>query len=209
MRTDHVAARGALRHVFASTFAFVLSMLGMVVLGLGIVVGPVGAVLGTAFPALLAWQWRRLPRQVLEVDGAAGMLRHGLDGAETVALDAIAGGIVQRTGGTTYRGIRTGADVEHWLLVGHDGRALQRIDGRGFSTADLTAVRSRIGGTWMSVAQARRDGMLPVDAPWHMRHPGAHAAMLVAVVVVTIALALGTWALLARIGRDAFLWPWW
>lgn len=209
MDARSVVAHGSLRHVFASTFAFVLAMAGMVVLAIGVVVGPVGAVLGTVFPGLLVWQWRRLPRRTLEVDRTAGVLRHGRDGEETVALGAIAGGVVQRTRGSTYRGIRTGADVERWLLVGQDGRTVGQVDGRGFSSDDLATVRASIGGTWLSVAEARRAGLLPLDAPWHMQHPGAHAAVLAGVVVATFALLLGAWALLARVGRDAFLWPWW
>jgi hypothetical protein len=211
MTRSSSSARGSVRHVFASRLAAVLATLGCVVLGAGIVIGPVGAVIGVATLGLLVWQWRALPRRVLVVDapGPDARVRHGRDGERSVRLADVAGGIVQRTQGTTYRGIRTGADVERWLLVGHDGRALDLVDGRGLASDDLLEARSRIGGVWMSTREAHARGLLPHDAPWHMRRPRASRVVALTAGAVTLVLLLAAWALLADVGRAAFLWPWW
>lgn len=208
---DPLVVRGSVRHLFASRAIAVLAALGMVVLGAGILIGPVGAVIGIATLGLLAWQWRSLPRYVLVVDapGPGAAVRHGRDGERSVRLADVAGGIVQRTAGTTYRGIRTGATVEQWLLVGRDGRVLDRVDGRGLAADDLLAVRSRIGGAWMSLDEAHARGILPADAPWDMRRPRATRALAAAAGIATLVVLLAAWAALAEAGSAAFLWPWW
>ncbi|GAA2171750.1 hypothetical protein GCM10009846_06760 [Agrococcus versicolor] len=204
-------ARGSLRHLLASTLAAVLATFGMVVLGVGILVGPAGAVLGVTSIGLLAWQWRRLPRRMLVVDapGPDARLWHGRDGAASLLLADVAGGILQRTAGMTYRGWRTGADVEHWLLVGDDGQRLARVDGQGLSPDDLREARRRIGGTWITAREARDRGLMPADAPWGMRHPGGSVAVVLAATAATIALLAGIGILLTALGRPALLWPWW
>ncbi|MFC7431087.1 MULTISPECIES: hypothetical protein [unclassified Agrococcus] len=206
-----LVVRGSVRHVFASRASAVLAAFGVVVLGAGILIGPVGAVIGVATLGLLAWQWRSLPRRMLVVDapGPGAKVHHGRDGRRSVRLADVAGGIVQRTAGTTYRGIRTGATVEQWLLVGRDGRVLDRVDGRGLAADDLLAARSRIGGTWMSLREAHERGALPADAPWDLRHPRRAGAVAVAAGIATLVILLAAWASLAEVGRAAFLWPWW
>lgn len=200
-----------MRNAFASRFALGLVALGVLVLAAGIAVGPVGAVLGVAMLALCVWQWRRMRRLRLVVDapGADARLRHGRDGRETLPLADVAGGIVHRTAGTTYQGIRTGADVERWVIVGHDGRMLRHLDGRGFAPADLVEARERVGGSWMTVGDARVLGLLPADAPWELRHPRGALALALASIPVTIAVLVGIGLLLAQVGRPAFVWPWW
>ncbi len=211
MTSAPFVARGSVRHVFASRAIGALAALGVVVLGAGILIGPVGAVIGVATLALLAWQWRALPRRVLVVDapGPDARMRHGRDGARTVRLADVGLVVLHRTRGTTYRGIRTGADVEHWLLVGHDGRVLDRLDGRGLAADDLLAARSRIGGAWLSLREAHVRGLLPSDAPWDLRHPRRAGAVAVAAGLATLVILLAAWASLAEVGRAAFLWPWW
>lgn len=211
MHRPAFAARGSSRHLFASPVVAVLAGLGFVILGLGILIGPAGAVLGVVVLGMLAWQWRRLRRLRIEVDapGDGARLRLGRDGSESVLLADVAGGIAHRTAGTTYRGFRTGADIERWLIMGHDGRVLARVDGRGFAGKDLAAARDRIGGTWMTSARALAVGAMPAEAPWDMRRPGAAAALALLAGLVTAVVLVTGFVQLTRLGTAAFVWPWW
>ncbi|QCR18688.1 hypothetical protein [Agrococcus sp. SGAir0287] len=205
-------ARASWRRIFASWLGLALAVAGMAIFAVGALIGPVGAALALLAIGVPAWQWQALRRRRIEVDlpGAGAMLRLGRDAAATtVPLDAIAGGIVHRTPGATSRGIRVGADVERWLVVGQDGRILARLDGRGFAEADLETARERIGGVWMSAARARQLGVLPADAPWHMRRPRLAVTLALAAVVGTALVLLVVFVVLAELGRAAFLWPWW
>ncbi|SDH82509.1 hypothetical protein [Agrococcus jejuensis] len=211
MPANLIDVRGAVRHLFASRFAAALAGLGFVILAIGIAIGPLGAIIGLPVLGLLAWQSWRIPRRRLVVDapGPDARLRHGPLAQETVALADVAGGIVQRTAGATTRGIRTGADVERWVLVGRDGLTVARIDGRGFAADDLRAVRRALPGTWMSLHEARMRALVPADAPWDVRHPRAAVAIGVAASLATVAVLVLGFLGLTSLGAPALLWPWW
>lgn len=211
MPAPRVHARGAFRHVYGSRLAALPGAFGAVFLALGIALGPVGALIGVPSLVVLVWQMRRLSRLRLVVDapGPGARLHLGPHGRESVALAEVAGGIVQHIPGATRYGIRIGADIERWLVMGFDGRIVAHVDGRGFARADLDAVRGALGGTWMALPEAMARGLVPADAPWDVRNPRVAIAIAFAVAIAAVAAVIAGFLLIGHIGTAALVWPWW